>query len=85
MSHRESQGVARSCNYCDLKKCFHMITFIEFQTKTLITEMRLSRAIIKLLSQGAAKLVAIKLQSKAQTLLLLRRSKGKEVVNSGFH
>ena len=44
MSRRESQGVARSCNYCDLKKWFPYdrngsqriptnFTFIKFQTK----------------------------------------------------
>ena len=73
MSRRESQGVARSCNYCDLKKWFPYdrkgsqriltnFTFIKFQTKIVITEMRLSPETIELLSQGVAK-----------------------VVNSGFH
>ena len=70
---RESQGVARSCNYCDLKQWFPYdrkgsqriqtnFTFIKFQTKIVITGMRLSPETIELLSQGVAK-----------------------VVNSGFH
>ena len=73
MSRRESQRVARSCNYCDLKIKFPYdrkgsqriatnFTFIKFQTKIVITEMRLSPETMELLSQGVAK-----------------------VVNSGFH
>ena len=73
MSCRESQGVARSCNYCDLKKWFPYdrkgsqriatnFFFIKFQIKIVIMEMRLSPKTIELLSQGVAK-----------------------VVNSGFH
>ena len=73
MSRRESQGVARSCNYCDLKKWFPYdrkgsqripttFTFLKFQTKIVFKEMRLSPETIELLSQGVAK-----------------------VVNSGFH
>ena len=73
MSRRESQGVIRSCNYCDWKKWFPYdrkgsqriptnFTFIKFQTKIVIMEMRLFPKTIELLSQGVAK-----------------------VVNSGFH